>query len=119
MTKKIVLLALLCGLLSFNSSCALLTKTFDRRTHFSEYLEQLENSIKSEDWNKAESLLESSKKAWKQLKPLIQVDVDHDYVNSIEENLVMLSGYIETSEKPDSLAAVRMIKDMWENIGSL
>jgi len=100
-------------------SCSLLSKPLGRSTGFSEHLKQLEENIRSEEWEKAETSLEDSVKAWKKLKPLIQIDIDHDYVNDIEKGLVMLEGYIETKQKPDSLSTVLLIKNIWQNIGTL
>lgn len=82
-------------------------------------LKQTENNIRSEDSEKAKASLEESKKTWKKVKPLLQIDIDNDYVNSIEEDYVKLSGYIETKEKANSLATILLVEDTWKNIGSL
>lgn len=100
-------------------SCALLQKQIDNRTGFSNYLKETENSIRSEDWEKAKSGLEESRKKWSEIKPLIQIDIDHDYVNSIEEDFIKLDGYIDSKEKADSLATILLVENTWGNIGSL
>jgi len=100
-------------------SCALATKPIDNRTGFSNHLKLTEDNIRNEDWEKARVSLEDSKKIWKKVKPLLQVDIDHDYINAIEDDFTKLIGYIETKEKPDSLATILLIQETWENIGSL
>lgn len=46
------------------------------------------------------------------------VDIDHDYVNSIEDDFIKLEGYIDTNEKVDLLASILLVQDTWKNIGS-
>jgi len=119
MIRKIIIMLLLFGILLNVSSCALLKGPIDKKTGFSNQLEQTANYIRSEDWEKARTNLDTLQKTWKKIKPLLQVDIDHDYVNSIEGDFIKLVGYIETNEKPDSLATILLIQDTWENIGSL
>ncbi|MCX7922597.1 MAG: DUF4363 family protein [Clostridia bacterium] len=119
MKKKILYIILIIGILTNTCSCALLQKPIDNRTGFSKHLKQTENSIRSEDWEKAKASLVESKKTWKKLKPLLQIDIDHDYVNSIEEDFVKLDGYIETKEKANSLVTILVVEDTWDNIGSI
>lgn len=119
MIKKILYLILTICVLTNTSSCALLQKPIDNRTSFSNYLKQTENNIRNEDWEKAKVHMEESKGTWKKVKPLFQIDIDHDYVNSIEADFVKLGGYIDAKEKANALATILLIKDTWENIGSL
>lgn len=91
----------------------------DNRIGFSNHLKDTENYIRSEDWEKAKGSLEESEKAWKKLKPMLQVDIDHDYVNSLEDDFIKLDAYIDTKEKADSLATILLVQDTWKNIGSL
>lgn len=86
---------------------------------FSHYLEQTEQHIKNEDWESAKVSLGDSKESWKKLKPLLQIDIDHDYVNSMEEYLEKLGGYIEGKDKGNSLAIILSVEDIWDKIGSL
>lgn len=119
MIKKIVTTILLAVIAMNMCSCTLLRKPIDNRTGFSNHLKQMENYVRSEDWEKAKVSLEDSKKIWEKLKPLLQIDIDHDYVNKIEDDFIRLDGYIETKEKPDSLATILLIQDTWKNISSL
>jgi len=117
--KKFLVIVILVGILISACSCTLLRKPIDNRSGFSNHLKQTEGYIRNEDWQKAKSSLEDSKKAWKKIKPLLQIDIDHDYVNDIEEDFIKLDGYIEVKEKPDSLVTILLIQDIWDNIGSI
>lgn len=119
MIKKIIYLILIAGTLTNICSCSLLQKPIDDRTGFSSHLKQTEEYIRNDNWEKAKLSLEDSKKNWKQLKPLFQVDIDHDYVNNIEESFVKLDGFIDAREKGNSLATILLVEDIWDNIGSL
>lgn len=119
MLRKILFVFLMAGMLMSTCSCALLQKPIEKRTGFLNYLKQTESNIRGEDWDKAKASLAEAVKAWKKLKPLIQIDIDHDYVNSIEQDFIKLDAYIETKEKSNSLATILLVEDTWENIGSL
>ncbi len=68
---------------------------------------------------KAFNSLEKTQKAWKELKPFIQIDIDHDYVNDIEDNIVMLKGYIDAQDKGNALAIVLLIRENWNDMGEM
>lgn len=119
MIRKFLLLLLTFSILINTCSCALFQKTVDHRMGFSDQLEETETFIRNEEWDKAKSSLVESEKIWKKLKPLFQIDIDHDYVNSIEEDFVKLGGYIDTKEKAESLSTILLVEETWENIGSL
>ncbi|NMB95882.1 MAG: DUF4363 family protein [Clostridiaceae bacterium] len=119
MKKKILLLIFTICIFTSTCSCALSQKSIDNRTGFLNYLKLTENNIRNEDWEKAKEYLEESIGTWEKIKPLLQIDIDHDYVNSIEDDFVKLGGYIDAKEKGDALATILLIKDTWENIGSL
>ena len=119
MIRKTLIVTLILSVLINICSCGLLQKPINKRTGFSDHLKQTENSIRDEDWENAKISLDNAKKAWKKAKPLLQIDIDHDYVNSIEEDFVKLGAYIETKEKANSLATILLVEDTWKNIGSL
>lgn len=119
MVKKSDVFTLLVAVLAALCSCTLAVKPLDRSSHFSERLLQLESSIRSENWEQAGESLEAAKKAWKSLKPWLQIDIDHDYVHEIEENLAKIEAFIDTEEKPDALANLLMLKETWEDMESL
>lgn len=119
MTKKIMYVVLVSCVFINICSCALFQKPIDNRTGFSNHLKQTKSSIQNEDWKNAKESLDESKKAWKKLKPLLQIDIDHDYVNRIEEDFTKLEGYIETKEKANSLSTILLVENTWKNIGSL
>lgn len=110
---------LLIGTLVFTCSCAFLAKPLDTRTGFSNYLRQVETSIRNEDWPNAAGNLLESKKAWKKIKPLMQVDIDHDYVKEIEDGFEQLDAYLYTKNKSNALSSILLVQNTWRNIGSL
>jgi hypothetical protein len=110
---------LLAGFMLFTSSCALLVKPLDERTGFSQYLRQTETSIRNDNWKNAAANLEEAKKAWKKIKPLLQVDIDHDYVKGIEDGFQQLDAYLFTKNKANALASILLLQSTWRNIGSL
>ena len=114
----VIMHILLIGTIAFTSSCALLAEPLDTKTGFTTHLQQIETSIRNENWHTATTSLESAKKAWKKIKPLMQVDIDHDYVKSIEDGFEQLEAYLYTKDKPNALASVLLIKSTWRNIGS-
>lgn len=119
MKIKALFLIVVCSVAILFSSCALLKKPIDKRVGLTQELNNIETSVRDEKWKEAGNGLEVAKKAWHKIKPLLQVDIDHDYVNDIENNFTKLGGYIETESKPDSLATILLIKETWKDIGSL
>lgn len=119
MIKKLLYMTMPVLILLSMCSCALFQGSVDKRTGFSDLLRQTEDNIRKEDWTKAGESLEASQKTWERLKPFLQIDIDHDYVNDIESDFIRLEGYIEAREKGNSLSSILLVKDTWENIGTL
>jgi hypothetical protein len=117
--KKIFIVIILSSTLVTLTSCSLLTKHLDSRTGFSKHLGQVENCIRNEDWKDAKTSLEDSKSVWKKLKPIMQIDIDHDFIKDIEDGFTKLDGYLDTKDKSNSLASILLIAETWENIDSL
>lgn len=111
------ILLIICML--FTSSCALFRQPLDRMSGFSNYLQQVEEGIRNEDWTGAAANLKKANKAWRQVKPFLQIDIDHDYVNDIEADFIRLRGNLETREKVNSLGFILLIQKNWKNIGSM
>lgn len=119
MKKKITLLIIFCMLLSFVNACTFFKKPIDRRSGFSNHLEETEAYIRKEDWENAAVKLRKSQKTWKQIKPLFQIDIDHDYVNDIEHHFIQLQAYIETEDKSNSLATIFLLQENWGKISQM
>lgn len=117
--KKAALAVLLCGIIATTSACTLLTKPLDSRTGLSDHLAQLESDIRQENWQQAKTNLDESQRAWKKIKPLLQIDIDHDYIKDIEEDFTKLSGYLDTQDSADSLVTILLLRNTWENIDNL
>lgn len=101
------------------SSCSLFREALDKRSGLSEYLQNTENSIRQEEWQEALQSLRTSQKAWKKVKPFMQVDVDHDYINDIEDNFVSLEAFIASQDMALSLQAILLLQKNWESIGEM
>jgi hypothetical protein len=119
MIKQAALFALIATVLIGSCSCTLLIKPLDKNTHFSEQLSKLEGAIRNENWDQADENYEVAEKTWKRVKPWIQIDIDHDYVHEIEENLAKLEAYIDTEEQSDALSHILFIQETWDDIESL
>lgn len=100
-------------------SCAPLRRPIDARSGFSVSLKNTEENLRSGDWKAARISLSESIEVWERIKPYLQLDIDHDYINEIERNFILLEAYIETEEKPHCLALIILIRNTWENIGSM
>ncbi len=115
--KQKVFILFVIVIFTFNIvSCTLFKKTIDSKTGLINLLQQTEASILNDAWHDAKIHLHDSEKIWKKVKPWLQLDMDHDYVKDIEDNFTRLKAYIDTEEKPDSLATILLIMDTWENI---
>ncbi|MGE4283193.1 MAG: DUF4363 family protein [Clostridia bacterium] len=100
-------------------SCAPVRKALDARSGLSKNLTATENHIRKADWDNAATSLISTEKSWHKIKPILQLDIDHNYVNDIENNIVKLKAYLESQEKADSLSIILLIQKSWEDIGQM
>lgn len=119
MTKKISAIFLISVLLPVFCSCALLKGPLDDRSGFTGRLIETEKYILEEKWNKAAAGLKDTEKSWKELKPILQIDIDHDYINEIEDYFVIIKAAIENEDKTDSLTGLRLIQKKWDSIGEM
>ncbi len=119
MKRRLLFLVLIGIVLLALTSCSIFHGVLDNRTGFSDKLEKTEVYIRNSKWEEASLSLVDSKKTWDKLKPLLQIDIDHDYINQLEECLVQLEGYIDTCSQGDSLSTILMIEDTWKHIGTL
>lgn len=118
-SSKFLILLILILCTTMFCSCALMRGPLDKKSGFSHYLTETEINIRQGEWRKASISLKASEKAWKQIKPILQIDIDHDYVNDIENNFVLLSAYIESQEEAHSMAIILVIQNDWKNIGEM
>ena len=94
-------------------------QTLDKKNGFSKNLTVTEDYVRKDDWDSATASLEYTKNSWRSIKPILQVDIDHDYINDIENNMAKLKAYLETQEKADSLSIIYQIQKSWEDIGQM
>ncbi len=119
MKKFLFFSLLLCFGATVTTSCALLRQPLDRMSGFSRYLKQTERSVRQENWGQATIQSQNASKAWYRVKPYLQIDIDHDYINDIEDDFTRLRGYIESRDKAESLASIFLIESNWSNVGSM
>lgn len=119
MKKYLMLLTILLACSIMVCSCALFRKQLDKMSGFSNYLKETEDHIRIGNWHEAEISLNQAMRAWKRVKPYLQLDIDHDYVKDIETDFLRLQGNIQTGAKSDSLALILVLQDNWRNIGSM
>ncbi|HOJ78138.1 MAG TPA: DUF4363 family protein [Bacillota bacterium] len=117
--KKGVLLFSLVSLMFVLSSCTLFRSHLDNITNFSVYLHATEVNIRDADWSAAKQNLAKSMNAWRVMKPYLQIDIDHDYVNDIEADFIKLKANLETRQKPNSLEYILLIQHNWKNAGAM
>jgi hypothetical protein len=119
MKRAMIFLVSLSIILPLLCTCAPIKRPLDKRIGFSKQLKDIETHIEKEEWPEAQDSLKKTLNTWKGVKPILQLDIDHDYVNEIENNFAILSGYIKTREKADSMATILLIQDIWRKIGSM
>ena len=117
--KRIFFVFSCIGMLAVLSSCAFLTQRMDSRTGFSGHLAQTEQNIRRAEWQQASINLAAAQQAWRQLKPILQVDIDHDYIKEIEDNFTRLAGHIELQDQAQALPAILLLEHTWKNIDTL
>lgn len=101
------------------SACSWFRGSLDRQTGFYKHLKQVEASIRQEDWSEAKKSYIEARKAWSKVKPFLQIDIDHDYVNDLQSNFVLLKGNLEAQNQANSLALILLIQDTWDSMGTL
>lgn len=116
--RKFIAVILLGASLLLSSSCAVISKAIDNSAGLSRQLSRVETDIRHEDWAKAKTSLGDAKEAWHKVKPVIQIDIDHDYVKNIEDDFVRLDAYLDVGDKSNALAAILLIQSSWQNINS-
>jgi hypothetical protein len=117
--KSVLIFAILFSCSTMLSSCALLRQPLDRWSGFSKYLKETEHYVMTAQWRKAATSLRKANRAWFRVRPWLQVDIDHDYINTIEANFIRLQSYIATSQRSDSLTTIRLLQNDWKNIGEM
>lgn len=101
-----------------SSGCSLFKNIADRKTGFSNEMAYLEGCIYTEQWDAAAGAFNRCAEKWKKIKPWMQLEIDHDVVNEIDTRFTEVTAYMDTKEKSMSLAGVRVIINIWSDIGS-
>jgi len=119
MKKKIAAIALAALLLTTAVSCTILKRPIDNRSQFSRQLKEVEENINNGNWRSSAAAQNTAEKTWEGIKPLLQLDIDHDYVNDIEGSFRKLKAYIKARDKSNALAEIMLIQDLWSKIGEM
>ncbi|MDS1029232.1 DUF4363 family protein [Bacillota bacterium LX-D] len=118
--KKILSLFLTLALAVIMVISVVVVKEYNNlKNDFSQEVKETENLIRSANWSSALDSLNTTQATWKKLRPLMQINIDHDYVNDIENNFTLLQGYLETKEQSSSLATILLIQEFWRSIGEM
>ncbi len=118
--KKIIIFFISFNLLFFAAcSCTVFKRPLDNNIQFSKQLTETESYIRKGEWENARNSLKNTQKTWKKIKPFLQIDIDHDYVNDIENNFTKLRAYLETKDKSNSYATIILIQQLWHDIGQM
>lgn len=74
------------------------------------YLGQGIEALQSEQFQDAHSQIEAAQKLWKRSGEMIDSYVNHDMVDTVEENLVRLNALIESEETQQALVVIEAIQ---------
>jgi len=86
------------------------------RHDFNRYVNQIENEIKSSQWDMARKDLQSLDSVWKKEIPRIQFHAEMDEIDSIKADLARLSGSIDVEDPEGALPELRELAEHWENL---
>lgn len=76
----------------------------------------LEATINNESWDKAYDISKKFLEEWRKDSKTISAYINHLYIESINDQVLKLTQYIETKDKSESLAVVHEIKFFLEGI---
>jgi uncharacterized protein YxeA len=116
MKKTLFMFTVLLMAVAF-ASCTLFSGKLGEKSGFTRYLAETEDNVRNDEWEKARTSRDKAFAAWHDIKPVMQLDIDHDYVNDVEDYLVSLEAYIETRSKAEALATLMLLRHTYENIG--
>ncbi len=119
MNKKSLIIILLIFITITGSSCGVLRKPLDKSVLLSKHMYDTLEHIREEDWQQSLESLTTVEKAWKRIKPVLQIDIDHDYINEMEDRISVLKAYIEVQDKSNALATIFSMRNIWESIGQM
>lgn len=110
-TSIFLLLAIIIGTGIF--STRILASTSDK---LQQQIAEVENSIASENWEKAEESIKNVEINWKKTEKTWAILLDHFEIDQIDNTLSRLTKYIETQDKPLALAEAEAMKKYVEHI---
>ncbi|OEF99213.1 hypothetical protein BHF71_09700 [Vulcanibacillus modesticaldus] len=80
-------------------------------------LSLVENAVKKDDWQKAESHLDRGFQAWDRVKNRIQFSVEREFIEKLDDEMATLQGAISVNDKRTLLITIEKIKKIWDEMG--
>jgi len=81
-----------------------------------ESINELEASIRNEDWNRCAGLTQSLIADWKKAEKWMKMFIDHRQMDVINQTVYEMEGYISCKNHDDSAAKVVMLQNLLEHI---
>lgn len=88
-------------------------------TKFREESDQLEDLIKSSNWEKAAESANGMLERWKKQSSIIPMFINHAEVDNLTNELLKLTQFVECKTTDESLASTHVVKFWLDNIRSL
>lgn len=82
-----------------------------------ENINLIEESMKKNDWKKADTQLTASKQALERVKNRIQFSVERGFIEDLDTELATLKGAIKAEDQQKVIIVIEKIKSMWEVLG--
>jgi hypothetical protein len=79
-------------------------------------LDQLEEQVRTKDWEKAAASLDQISKAWQPARDKWQALIDHFETDRIDEAFSRLKAYIHAEEDEECLAEIAVLKQTFLHI---
>lgn len=110
----IVLLALFIAIMTTG---ALLKKPMANDDDVMQLIEQTEDNILNQNWEKASIHLKEAKKAWSKVVRRIQFSAERDEINELHKALERTGGFIRAEDKGGAMAELSEARNIWTELG--
>ncbi|HLR79768.1 MAG TPA: DUF4363 family protein [Bacillota bacterium] len=81
------------------------------------HIDNVQNSIHEDQWEKANEQLTQAEQAWKKIISRIQYSAERDEINTISKNIERARGYIDVQDKAGTLSELAEARFIWEELG--
>lgn len=100
----------------FMNSGPFLQKSFSSQDNFQLHWENAFTAVDERNWENAADELKKLEKAWQLVQKRVQFTEERNEMNSIDENLGRLDGFIYAQDFSSSLAELTEIKKHWDTL---